>query len=384
MNKKLGALVAATALAVMAVLGMSGCSASSEIDVYNTSGGVAAQVNDTKIGEDAVTKYIANLREVQNLQDDEAWAQWLVGYGYTDVSDFREELVQHFVDEEVLLQVGKEKELEIPDEELTKGLESVKERAEQEYADEEDPYQKLLNDWGLFTEGMLKRTLSLSWIQNELVYGDILEVEDPTEEELVEAAGTYGDQFSDMRKSSHILLEDEEEAKKLLSDIKAGTISFEDAAKEHSTDTASAENGGDVGWDKLTSFVEEYQSALSKMNKGDITDPVKSQFGWHIIKCTDMYSLPAEIKSTEGIPKEVVDVIFNAVQSNKTNVAYEELINDFKEKSTIEIKEAPENLAYWVDLTNVELMTPDELVDLGTEEASEGSEESAKEETAAE
>jgi peptidyl-prolyl cis-trans isomerase C len=86
----------------------------------------------------------------------------------------------------------------------------------------------------------------------------------------------------------HILVDNEEDAKKLIAQIKAGG-KFEDLAKKSSKDTGSAENGGDLDWAKPASYVPEFSAALQKLKPGEMTDtPVKTQFGYHIIKLEDV------------------------------------------------------------------------------------------------
>jgi len=85
----------------------------------------------------------------------------------------------------------------------------------------------------------------------------------------------------------HILVDSEDEAKKLIAQIKAGS-KFEDVAKKSSKDTGSAENGGDLGWSKPGNYVPEFATALQGLKKGQMTDtPVKTQFGYHIIRLED-------------------------------------------------------------------------------------------------
>ena len=86
----------------------------------------------------------------------------------------------------------------------------------------------------------------------------------------------------------HILVDSEDEAKKLIAQIKAGA-KFEDLAKKNSKDTGSAENGGDLDWAKPGTYVPEFSAALQKLKPGEMTDtPVKTQFGYHIIKLDDV------------------------------------------------------------------------------------------------
>ena len=85
----------------------------------------------------------------------------------------------------------------------------------------------------------------------------------------------------------HILVDSEDEAKKLIAQIKNGA-KFEDLAKKSSKDTGSAENGGDLGFAKPGSYVPEFATALQGLKKGQMTEtPVKTQFGYHIIRLED-------------------------------------------------------------------------------------------------
>ena len=89
-------------------------------------------------------------------------------------------------------------------------------------------------------------------------------------------------------RARHILVENEDEAKALIAQIKGGA-SFEDLAKKNSKDPGSGENGGDLDFANAGSYVPEFSQAMVKLKKGEMTEaPVKSQFGWHIIKLDDM------------------------------------------------------------------------------------------------
>jgi peptidyl-prolyl cis-trans isomerase C len=88
-------------------------------------------------------------------------------------------------------------------------------------------------------------------------------------------------------RARHILVEKEDEAKKLIADIKAGA-KFDDIAKKHSKDPGSAARGGDLDFAKPEAYVPEFGKALAALKKGEMTPtPVKSQFGYHIIKLDD-------------------------------------------------------------------------------------------------
>lgn len=89
-------------------------------------------------------------------------------------------------------------------------------------------------------------------------------------------------------RARHILVEKEEEAKALIAQIKGGA-NFEELAKKNSKDTGSAANGGDLDFANPNNFVPEFSKAMVALQKGEMTqEPVKSQFGYHIIKLEDI------------------------------------------------------------------------------------------------
>jgi len=89
-------------------------------------------------------------------------------------------------------------------------------------------------------------------------------------------------------RARHILVETEDQAKALIADIKKSG-KFEELAKKNSKDPGSGANGGDLDWAAANSYVAEFSNAMVKLGKGEMTDePVKSQFGWHIIRVDDV------------------------------------------------------------------------------------------------
>ena len=96
-------------------------------------------------------------------------------------------------------------------------------------------------------------------------------------------------------KARHILVEKEADAKAIIASIKKGS-KFEDIAKKQSKDPGSGANGGDLDWANPSSYVAEFTEAMLKLTKGQMTDdPVKTQFGFHIIRVDDIRTaqLPA-------------------------------------------------------------------------------------------
>jgi peptidyl-prolyl cis-trans isomerase C len=105
-------------------------------------------------------------------------------------------------------------------------------------------------------------------------------------------------------RARHILVESEDEAKKLIAQIKAGA-KFEDLAKKFSKDPGSGANGGDLDFAKADSYVPEFGQALTKLKKGEMTEvPVKTQFGYHIILLED--TREAQFPAFEDVKPQIV------------------------------------------------------------------------------
>lgn len=124
--------------------------------------------------------------------------------------------------------------------------------------------------------------------------------------------------------ASHILVESEELANELLAKIKAGEISFEDAARENST-CPSGKSGGSLGEFGRGQMVAEFDTAVFTMAEGEISaSPVKTQFGYHLIKLN---------AKKEAAPMEydaIKDEIKDALLNEKRRAAYTSKINQLK------------------------------------------------------
>ncbi|HEY2257700.1 MAG TPA: peptidylprolyl isomerase [Variovorax sp.] len=105
-------------------------------------------------------------------------------------------------------------------------------------------------------------------------------------------------------KARHILVETEDQANKILADLKKGA-KFEDIAKKQSKDPGSGAKGGDLDWAAPSSFVPEFSEAMMKLQKGETTaTPVKTQFGYHIIRLDDVRQ--AQLPKVEDVKPQIV------------------------------------------------------------------------------
>lgn len=128
-----------------------------------------------------------------------------------------------------------------------------------------------------------KDQLAKAYLEDYVRSHPVGDAEIKAEYDKAKAAAT-GNEY----KLKHILVKSEDEAKSILAQL-AKKGKFEDLAKKHSTDPGSAKNGGELGWNAPNAFVKEFADALSGMKKGETSKaPVKTQFGWHIIRVEDV------------------------------------------------------------------------------------------------
>lgn len=135
----------------------------------------------------------------------------------------------------------------------------------------------------------------------------------------------------DQVKASHILVKTEKEAKDILAQIKAGG-NFEELAKKNSVDSSSAK-GGDLGWFGKGSMVPAFEKAALALKEGQVSDVVKSDFGFHIIKLTG--KRPAGIRPFE----EVKDQIKGAIMPSKQQEVFQKIKEELKKSAKINVKE---------------------------------------------
>ncbi len=156
-----------------------------------------------------------------------------------------------------------------------------------------------------------------------------------TEDEMVKFYEAHKDKFNTpgMWRASHILVSDEKEAKAVLDEL-AGGAKFEDLARAHSTD-ATASRGGDVGYFRAGQLIPDFEKACFKLNVGQTSDIVPTQFGYHIIKLTD--------KKEPGVQnyQEAKHAIEAQIRKQKQGELFNALVLKLKNKYGVEVNENP-------------------------------------------
>lgn len=131
--------------------------------------------------------------------------------------------------------------------------------------------------------------------------------------------------------AKHILVDSEDIANDILNKINSNEVSFEDAASTHST-CPSKDAGGDLGSFPRGQMVPEFEKAVFNMNKGEVKGPVKTQFGYHLIKLEDLQS------GGESEYEEVKDEIERTLMYQKQSEVYSNKLNNLKSRFSDLIK----------------------------------------------
>lgn len=130
-------------------------------------------------------------------------------------------------------------------------------------------------------------------------------------------------------RARHILVRSEEEAKEIIAQLQKGA-SFSSLAQKKSVDVRSGKQGGDLGWFSQEVIVPEFFNAVTAMKRGEISkEPVKSDFGWHIIKFED--SRPRKMPTLEQAKGD----IRQRIQQERVDA----LVKSLKDKGQIKITE---------------------------------------------
>lgn len=338
--KAFAAAACTVALSASLLCGLSACSGES----------VAATVGTKKISEQTITDYITNYRTSQGLDDDSTFAMVLSMYGMTPGS-FRENIIDMFVNRELVLLAAQDKGMSIDSATIDEYVDQMKSN----YSDDA-AWQTALQNAGL-TEEEYRENIEYALLNKQLSASFAVS-DDPTDEQVFAVAQDNLKYFEKAKRSSHILFDasDEETAKEVLEKINNGTLDFADAASQYSKDTSSAVNGGDVGWDLLTSFVSEYQTALDGLELGQVSELVESQFGYHIIKCTEVMPADDSVKSLSDLP-EAFQTYFKQLatttssSSTSTSTAFSVWLNGYRTTVDVKINDMPKGLPYDVDMT---------------------------------
>ncbi|MUK90075.1 foldase [Ornithinibacillus sp. L9] len=225
--------------------------------------------------------------------------------------------------EMVVLQVLENK-YEVTDDEVDEYVEQTKEQ-------QGENFEMYLYQQGLPDEEAFRDQAYQMLLQEKMAFEDI----EVTDEEVQQRY----DRMKTEIQASHILVEDEETANDVKQQLDEGA-DFAELAQEYSTDS-SAENGGDIGYFSTGEMVPEFEDAAYNLEIDEISEPVESQYGYHVIKVTDKRDAE-DIESFEDMEE---DLRRQLAYSKVDQSSFQEKLNQLIEDADIDVKiEEFENL----------------------------------------
>lgn len=261
--------------------------------------GVIATVNGEEIEEEEYNKlldyYLSELRASYDLTDDTLNKD--IGTGMTLLDSLKLEVLDIIVINRIIAEKAASNNIKVDEGEL----QELYEENHLRLMEEDEGYKKMIEDnkidGDFIKDQMRKNLLSHKY---KTFYLDKVTITD-------EVAKTFYDEnierfHSEQIKARHILVDEEQLARDIIKKIDEGE-DFAELAKEYSTEPGAQESGGDLGYfSREVNFVPEFKEAVFALETGQVSEPVKTEFGYHIITVEDKVEENVEFEDViEGI-----------------------------------------------------------------------------------
>ncbi|HEY9571157.1 MAG TPA: peptidylprolyl isomerase [Metalysinibacillus sp.] len=232
-----------------------------------------------------------------------------------EFNDMSKQLTGPFVLKQMITEKVLADKYEVSKEEVDEAFKPV----EEQYGDE---LNSALAANGLTADGF-KDSLRLQLLQNKALQ------EHAVTDEEVKKIYEQGKQELNGR---HILVEDEETAQKAIKEIKDGA-SFGDVAKKYSTDPGSKEKGGELGWFSQGTMLESFNDAAYALELNKVSEPVASDFGFHVIEITDKRDVKDYPKFEDKENEIREGLVEKMMQTGEAQVVLDEVVGKMLKKA---------------------------------------------------
>jgi len=280
----------------------------------------AATVNGEKITVDEVDRELANFEKSAQFETltaeqeaDKVRRQFEQGY------------LSQIVRRHVMRPLAEERDLEVTEAEVDESIEAIK----ADFPSDKE-FEDALDQQGVSMDQLPE--LVRDQLTEEALREDVKAEIEPSDDELQSHYDENIDRYQ-QTKASHILIEQRAEAEdvaKELQDAKANELEklFAERAKKLSQDPGSGEKGGDLGYFASGELVPEFEEAAGKLELGEVSDPVQSEFGFHIIRVTDRRLQPFE---------DVRDQIAEELSGAEAEEAFQDLVVQAYEDADVRV-----------------------------------------------
>ncbi len=241
------------------------------------------------------------------------------------INSFKKNILEQIINYELVFQQAEKEKVKISQDDINLEIDKIKDN----FSSPEEFNEVLKANKLTLTQlkDDIKRQLMIQYILEEA--RNKINI---TDDELLEHYNENQESFFESEKiyARHILVETEEEAKSIIGQLKEGIIDFAELAKEKSI-CPSAENGGDLGFFAKGQMVKEFEDVAFSLEAGEISDIVKTEFGYHIIKCEE------KKEAYNPTFEEVKDQINNTLRYQRENEETLALLSKLKEEANIVI-----------------------------------------------
>jgi foldase protein PrsA len=275
----------------------------------------AAVVNDEKITIDQIEDSVDTFRNMEKFDQ-------LVGQGDVDavLRQYEQGQLATLVRRLVLEPEAEELGIEVTEDDVEEQIEAIKADFPTQGA-----FEEALAEQGLVPSQL--PDLVHDRLLEEALRAEVTKDAGATEEELMAEYEARIDEFEETH-TAHILVDSQTVAQEIsdqLNSAPPGKVDerFADLAEKQSTDTQSAEQGGDLGYTRPGQFVPEFEDAVAEMDEGEISDPVETEFGFHVIRLIDRRTVPFE-----DVRDELDQEISGAAQDEAWQAWIEEAYED--------------------------------------------------------
>ncbi|MBS4191994.1 peptidylprolyl isomerase [Bacillus sp. FJAT-49705] len=247
------------------------------------------------------------------------------------VSQNGPEMLDKLIMDEIIKQEAKKEKIDISQKEIDKEMEK--------YAEQfggEEAFKEILKSNGV-EYSQFEKDMEIFLATKKLLEPRIKITDDEMKTYFEENKASFAQE--EQVQASHILVKDEKTANEVIKKINAGE-DFAKLAKEYSTDASNSESGGELGYFGRGDMVEEFSNAAFSLPVGKISDPVKTEYGYHVIKVTDKKE--AKEANYEESKEEVKAAIFETKISSEYSTWLDEKHKEYEIKNYLNGKSSEE------------------------------------------
>ena len=314
----------ALTLLMLAATSLTGCQSQSGGD--GSSAGAAKEIAVATVNGDVVSKtaYDNNFALMEHAYNDmfgeNIWTQEIGGRPVKEI--VKEELLENMIREKLIMAYVKESGYEPSEEEIKEAFENFNEVLETD--EETKSFYEEMN----FGDDFIKNQIKAQFYAEE--FGNMIREDIKQDEEMLSA---LYETETVLVSASHILVNDDATVALVQEKLAAGE-DFAELATEYSQDPASASNGGSLGYFPRGKMVPEFEDVAFNLEVGGISEPVQSQFGFHIIKVDDVQTI-RDLEET-GASEEEIETYKKSIVDSLSQTAYAEKVKELLESADVE------------------------------------------------